>query len=96
MVNGKKQSERFESIHLSAWPTYDEKAIVHDVVNLAVQVNGKLRAVLRLDQDSPKDEKGIRELAMKDPRITNMCHSNTMPFDVKRMAYGGFETLVKA
>jgi len=33
---------------------------------------------------------------MKDPRISNMCHSDTMPFDVKRMAYGGFKTFVKA
>ena len=85
MANGKWQMANrtdkrlgFESIHVSLWPTFDEKQIVHDVVNLAVQVNGKLRAVLVLNQDSPKDEKGIRELAMKDPRITKFLEGKSI------------------
>jgi uncharacterized protein YbaA (DUF1428 family) len=32
--------------------------------------------------------------AMKDPRIKAMCDSKSMPFDVKRMAYGGFKAMV--
>jgi uncharacterized protein YbaA (DUF1428 family) len=31
---------------------------------------------------------------MKDPRITAMGNPEAMPFDVKRMAYGGFKILV--
>ena len=31
---------------------------------------------------------------MKDPRIAKMMGPDAMPFDVKRMAYGGFEVLV--
>ncbi len=31
---------------------------------------------------------------MADPRIRNMMNDKAMPFDVKRMAYGGFKTLV--
>ena len=31
---------------------------------------------------------------MKDPRITEMCSPEDMPFDVKRMVYGGFNILV--
>lgn len=34
--------------------------------------------------------------AMKDPRITAMCDQKAMPFEVKRMAYGGFKVLVDA
>lgn len=30
----------------------------------------------------------------KDPRMTGMCNSKSMPFDVKRMAYGGFKVVV--
>ena len=30
---------------------------------------------------------------MKDPRLAKM---KTMPFDVKRMMYGGFKTIVEA
>jgi uncharacterized protein YbaA (DUF1428 family) len=31
---------------------------------------------------------------MKDPRFAKM--PKTMPFDVKRMLYGGFKTIVEA
>jgi uncharacterized protein YbaA (DUF1428 family) len=33
---------------------------------------------------------------MKDPRLASMMDSKAMPFDVKRMAYGGFEVIVQA
>ena len=33
---------------------------------------------------------------MKDPRLADSMDPNAMPFDCKRMAYGGFETLVEA
>ena len=31
---------------------------------------------------------------MKDPRIAKMMDPKSMPFDVKRMAYGGFSVLI--
>jgi uncharacterized protein YbaA (DUF1428 family) len=31
---------------------------------------------------------------MKDPRMAKMMNMKSMPFDVKRMAYGGFKVLV--
>ena len=36
----------------------------------------------------------VNARVMKDPRITSMMASNDMPFDVKRMAYGGFKVVV--
>ena len=38
----------------------------------------------------------VNAKVMKDPRITAMCDPNSMPFEVKRMAYGGFKILVEA
>src|SRR5881628_3356004 len=38
----------------------------------------------------------VNARVMKDPRIANMCDQKAMPFDVKRMAYGGFKVLVDA
>jgi uncharacterized protein YbaA (DUF1428 family) len=38
----------------------------------------------------------VNEKVMKDPRIANMCDAKDMPFDCKRMLYGGFETIVQA
>jgi len=38
----------------------------------------------------------VNAKVMKDPRIANMCDPKDMPFDVKRMVYGGFKVLVGA
>jgi uncharacterized protein YbaA (DUF1428 family) len=38
----------------------------------------------------------VNAKVMKDPRIAAMCDPADTPFDVKRMAYGGFEVLVEA
>jgi uncharacterized protein YbaA (DUF1428 family) len=36
----------------------------------------------------------VNAKVMKDPRMLKMMQEGQMPFDVKRMAYGGFEILV--
>jgi uncharacterized protein YbaA (DUF1428 family) len=33
---------------------------------------------------------------MADKRLTDMMNLKTVPFDAKRMIYGGFKSLVKA
>jgi uncharacterized protein YbaA (DUF1428 family) len=38
----------------------------------------------------------VNAKVMKDPRIAGMCDEKNMPFDVKRMLYGGFKTIVEA
>jgi len=37
----------------------------------------------------------INAKVMADPRLTSMMDPKSMPFDAKRMIYGGFESLVK-
>jgi uncharacterized protein YbaA (DUF1428 family) len=36
----------------------------------------------------------VNARVMKDPRLAKMMDPKDMPFDVKRMAYGGFKVLV--
>lgn len=36
----------------------------------------------------------VNAKVMKDPRLAGLCDPNKMPFDVKRMMYGGFKILV--
>ena len=36
----------------------------------------------------------VNAAVMKDPRIQEMCDPKDMPFDCKRMLYGGFKTIV--
>jgi len=38
----------------------------------------------------------VNARVMADPRIANACDPKKMPFDCKRMLYGGFTTLVEA
>jgi len=38
----------------------------------------------------------VNARVMKDQRITAMCDPKSMPFDVKRMVWGGFKVLVDA
>jgi uncharacterized protein YbaA (DUF1428 family) len=38
----------------------------------------------------------VNSKVMKDPRLANMCDPKSMPFDCKRMAWGGFKVLVDA
>jgi uncharacterized protein YbaA (DUF1428 family) len=37
----------------------------------------------------------VNAMVMKDPRLAKMMDSKTMPFDVKRMMYGGFKSIVE-
>lgn len=36
----------------------------------------------------------VNAKVMKDPRLAGMMHPEAMPFDVKRMVYGGFKVVV--
>ena len=45
---------------------------------------------------SRADRDRVNAKVMKDPRIAKMMGSKPVPFDVKRMLYGGFKTIVEA
>ena len=38
----------------------------------------------------------VNKKVMKDPRLNEMCGDKEMPFDLKRMSYGGFKVFVDA
>ena len=45
---------------------------------------------------SRKHRDRVNAKVMKDPRLASMMDMKKMPFDVKRMSYGGFKVLVDA
>jgi uncharacterized protein YbaA (DUF1428 family) len=45
---------------------------------------------------SRKDRDRINAKVMKDPRLAKMMDVKAIPFDAKRMIYGGFKVLVEA
>lgn len=44
---------------------------------------------------SRKHRDQVNAKVMKDPRIAEMCDPKDMPFDCKRMLYGGFKAIVE-
>ena len=55
-------------IYESAWPEYDEAKTVEALVEIAVQINGKVRAVIQVEKDAAKEDvlkKAKQEIADK-------------------------------
>lgn len=50
-----------------SWPTYDESALVRDMIVMAVQINGKLRAEIKVPTDLAS--KQVEELALAHERV---------------------------
>ncbi len=44
---------------------------------------------------SRKHRDSVNRKVMNDPRLAKMMDGKSMPFDVKRMAYGGFKVVVE-
>ncbi|USS89529.1 leucine--tRNA ligase [Fructilactobacillus cliffordii] len=56
-----------ETIAYAAWPTYDESQLQADEVQIAVQINGKVRARLSVPVDVDKDT--IEKMALELPDV---------------------------
>ena len=55
------------SIAYAKWPTYDESKLVEDVVEIVIQINGKVRQHLQVSKDASREE--LQDLALNDERI---------------------------
>jgi len=64
-----------ESIFNAKWPEYDKDALKQNVIELPVQVNGKLRSKIEAPSASSEDE--IKRLVLGDPVINKWTGGNT-------------------
>ena len=55
------------SVFDEAWPGYDEKALVKDEVEIAIQINGKIKERIMIPSSASDEE--IQELALADATI---------------------------
>lgn len=58
------------------WFNYDEKALVQENVNIAVQVNGKLRTTLEMPAES--DQESVKKIVMDDEKVTRHLEGKTV------------------
>lgn len=66
-VNGWKEWEDANSVHLQSWPEYDPAKVVEEQVEVPVQINGKMRGVVLLDVGASEDV--VRRVIEEDPRV---------------------------
>lgn len=65
-----------ESISLATWPTYDEKELVEDEIEVIFQVNGKLKARVSVANGLSKDE--LEKVAFKNEQIKSAIDGKTV------------------
>ena len=63
-------------LSLEAWPTYDESKTVENTVEIAIQVNGKLRGTIKLPMNTPKEE--AIAAAKADERVAAFIEGKTI------------------
>jgi leucyl-tRNA synthetase len=59
--------EEWSSIHTETWPAFDASVIVAEMVELPVQINGKLRDKVSVAPGLPEDE--IEAIVMAQPKV---------------------------
>ncbi len=65
-----------ESLAYATWPVWDEKLVKESVVEIVMQINGKVRAKLELPAGTSKDE--TEKLALENERIKTYTDGKTI------------------
>lgn len=73
------QFNESDTITYQPWPTYDPSKIVEDEVEMIVQVNGKVRAKLKLAKDTDKDS--AEKAALVDDNVQKFVEGK----DIKKV-----------
>lgn len=79
-------------VHEASWPEYDESKTILDVIELPIQVNGKLRATVEISRDASEDE--VFEKAIADDVVAKYLEEGNV---VKKIYVKGriFNIIVK-
>ena len=58
-----------ESVHVQAWPEYDERLIMEDRTTMVVQVNGKMREKIELENGRAGEREIVQQLALESDNV---------------------------
>ena len=98
----KRMSEEWGKAHLRHGALYYSDSISDDAqpgkltsFPQAVQLkDGEVIALAWVVYRSKEDRDRISKAVMEDPKLKESMDSHNMPFDGKRMFWGGFETII--
>src|SRR5206468_11490192 len=65
-----------ETLAYEPWPTYDPNLLKADMIEVPVQINGKLRAKLQVPADI--DAKALEQAALADEKIKGLLEGKTI------------------
>ncbi len=63
-------------LHQSTWPVYDEAKTKDSIIEMPIQVNGKVRATIEISVDATKEQ--IKEKAIADENISKFLDGKTV------------------
>lgn len=69
---------RKDSIHLSEWPIPDENLLKEETVTVVIQINGKVRGELQVDQAKIQDKQKIITLAQEQPGVQKWLQGSVL------------------
>jgi leucyl-tRNA synthetase len=61
-----------------SWPAYDERLLVEDEVEYAIQVNGKLRDRIKMPVDAPPED--VERAAKASPKVKSLVGEELAPY----------------
>jgi len=77
-INGFDEWKDENSVHLQAWPTYDEKFLIEKTMEIPVQFNGKMRGTIEIDTDASEDD--IKLIIESDDRFKSYLEKGMKKF----------------
>ena len=70
------ESLGYGPLYATPWPKWDESALIEDSIELAIQINGKVRARMMAAADAPKEE--VEQAATAHPEIAPLLEGKTV------------------
>ena len=64
------------SVHDQPWPSYDEKALVKDTVEIVVQINGKIKEKLEIAGDLSKED--MEKVVMENEKVKELTEGKNV------------------
>ncbi|MDD3046223.1 MAG: leucine--tRNA ligase [Candidatus Pacebacteria bacterium] len=68
-------------LHEEAWPSYDDELTVKEVMELVVQINGKVRDKIEVDSKLSKEE--LEKIALKSEKVKNWINEK----EIKKLIF---------
>jgi leucyl-tRNA synthetase len=65
-----------ETISYAAWPAYDEAKLVDDEIEIVIQINGKIKAKMKVPADANRET--LEQIAMDDNAVKEQIDGKTV------------------